>query len=74
MFDQALEGWLAAGLLAIERSATLEAEFHLRSGLEIVAELPATQKRTEKHIRLLTASRAAQRPTQGLQLRRCRGV
>ena len=65
LFDQALEGWLAAGLLAIERSATLEAESHLRSGLEIVAKLPATQKRTEKHIRLLTALGAAQRATQG---------
>jgi class 3 adenylate cyclase/tetratricopeptide (TPR) repeat protein len=65
LYEQAIESWLAAGLLAIERSATLEAESHLRTGLSLVAKLPATQKLTKQEIRLQTALGAALRATQG---------
>jgi class 3 adenylate cyclase/tetratricopeptide (TPR) repeat protein len=65
LYHQAIEGWLSAGLLAIERSATLEAESHLRTGLSLVAKLPATQKPTKQEIRLQTALGAALRATQG---------
>jgi class 3 adenylate cyclase/tetratricopeptide (TPR) repeat protein/ABC-type transport system involved in cytochrome c biogenesis ATPase subunit len=63
--DQAIEGWLNAGLRAIERSATLEAESHLRTGLTLLATLPATQERTKQEVRLQTALGAALRGTQG---------
>ena len=65
LHDQAIEAWLAAGLRAIERSATQEAVAHLEAGLKLVAKLPAAQEWTKQEVRLQTALGAALRATQG---------
>ena len=65
LHDQAIEAWLAAGLRAIERSATQEAVAHLEAGLNLVAKLPAAQERTKQEVRLQTALGAALRATRG---------
>jgi class 3 adenylate cyclase/tetratricopeptide (TPR) repeat protein len=65
LHDQAIEAWLAAGLRAIERSATQEAVAHLEAGLKLVAKLAAAEERTKQEVRLQTALGAALRATQG---------
>jgi tetratricopeptide (TPR) repeat protein len=43
--DEAVTQWLLAGQLAVARAANHEAIGHLKRGLELVSELPATEQR-----------------------------
>jgi predicted ATPase len=52
---QAIPYWQQAGHRAIERSANMEAISHLSKGLELLATLPDTPKRTQQELTLQTA-------------------
>jgi predicted ATPase len=49
---EAVEAWLQAGKSALRRSATKEAVTHLREGLSLLSELPASQRRDEVEMAL----------------------
>jgi class 3 adenylate cyclase/predicted ATPase len=63
--DQAIDYWLKAGQRAMQRSAHVEAERHLRKGLELVAGLPATALRFRREIALQNALGVCLMPTRG---------
>ena len=50
--EQAIRYWLQAGRRAAERSANREAVQHFRSGLETIAELPASEERDRLELSL----------------------
>ena len=50
--EAAADYWLAAGRLAMQRSAHVEAERHLRAGLASLADLPDTPARKRREIAL----------------------
>ena len=63
--EQAIDSWTRAGLLALERWATGEAVSHLRSGLELLAQLPATEERDRKELGILQALGPALQASRG---------
>jgi predicted ATPase len=50
--EQAIDYWLKAGQRAMQRSDHVEAEGHLRKGLELLASLPETTERQHREIAL----------------------
>ena len=54
-WSEAAEFWLAAGQLAFERSAAVEAADHLNRGLAALAELPEDGERARKELMLRVA-------------------
>jgi class 3 adenylate cyclase len=63
--EQAIEYWLKAGQRAIQRSAHIEAERHLRVGLALLAGLPETTARHHGEINLQNALGVCLMPTRG---------
>jgi predicted ATPase len=63
--EQAVDFWLKAGQRAMQRSAHVEAERHLRKGLELLAALPATAPRFRREIALQNALGVCLMPTRG---------
>jgi class 3 adenylate cyclase/predicted ATPase len=63
--EQAIEHWLKAGQRAMQRSAHIEAERHLRLGLALLAGLPETTARHHREINLQNALGVCLMPTRG---------
>jgi class 3 adenylate cyclase/predicted ATPase len=63
--EQAVDYWLKAGQRAMQRSAHIEAERHLRKGLEVLAGLPETASRFGREIALQNALGVCLMPTRG---------
>jgi len=63
--EQAVDYWLKAGQRAMQRSAHIEAERHLRKGLELLAPLPQTASRFRREIALQNALGVCLMPTRG---------
>jgi predicted ATPase len=63
--EQAIEYWLKAGQRAMQRSAHIEAERHLRVGLALLAGLPETATRHHREIALQNALGVCLMPTRG---------
>ena len=63
--EQAIEYWLKAGQRAMQRSAHIEAERHLRVGLALLAGLPETTARHHREIALQNALGVCLMPTRG---------
>jgi predicted ATPase len=63
--EQAVDYWLKAGLRAMQRSANIDAERHLRKGLELLAPLPETASRLQREIALQNALGVCLMPTRG---------
>jgi class 3 adenylate cyclase/predicted ATPase/predicted transcriptional regulator len=63
--EQAVDYWLKAGQRAMLRSAHIEAENHLRRGLELLAPLPQTASRLRREIALQNALGVCLMPTRG---------
>jgi class 3 adenylate cyclase/predicted ATPase len=62
---QAIEYWLKAGQRAMQRSAHIEAERHLRLGIALLADLPETTARHHREIALQNALGVCLMPTRG---------
>jgi class 3 adenylate cyclase/predicted ATPase len=63
--EQAIDYWLKAGQRAMQRSAHVEAESHLRKGLELLAALPETEARHRREIALQNTLGVCLMPTRG---------
>jgi class 3 adenylate cyclase/predicted ATPase len=63
--EQALDYWLKAGQRAMQRSAHIEAERHLRIGLDLLAGLPETTARHRREITLQNTLGVCLMPTRG---------
>jgi class 3 adenylate cyclase/predicted ATPase len=63
--EKAVDYWLIAGQRAMQRSAHVEAERHLRKGLELLAALPAGAPRFGREITLRNALGVCLMPTRG---------
>lgn len=63
--DQAVSYWYRAGRQALMAHASVEAQHHLRAGLEALGRLPSTQERTLQELHLLTALGPAVMATEG---------
>ena len=63
--EQAIDYWLKAGQRAMQRSAHIEAERHLRMGLELLAGLPETTTRHHREIALQNTLGVCLMPTRG---------
>ena len=63
--ERAVDYWLKAGLRAMQRSAHIEAERHLRRGLELLAPLAQTASRLDREIALQNALGVCLMPTRG---------
>jgi class 3 adenylate cyclase/predicted ATPase len=63
--EQAIDYWLNAGQRAVQRSAHIEAERHLRKGLELLAGLSDTVTRDRLEIALQNALGVCLMPTRG---------
>jgi class 3 adenylate cyclase/predicted ATPase len=63
--ENAVDYWLKAGQRSMQRSAHVEAERHLRKGLELLAALPAGTPRFRREITLLNALGVCLMPTRG---------
>jgi predicted ATPase len=63
--EPAIDHWHEAGRRAMQRSANIEAEDHLRKGLEVVDSLPETPERRRREIALLNALGVCLMPTRG---------
>ena len=63
--EQAIDYWLKAGQRAMQRSAHVEAEGHLRKGLELLDGLPETVARHRREIALQNTLGVCLMPTRG---------
>ena len=63
--EQAVDYWLKAGQRAMQRSAHVEAERHLRKGLDLLAALPEISSRSHREIALQNALGVCLMPTRG---------
>ena len=63
--EQAIDYWLKAGKRAMQRSANIEAERHLRKGLELLISLPETTARHSREITLQNTLGVCLMPTRG---------
>jgi class 3 adenylate cyclase/predicted ATPase len=63
--EQAVDYWLKAGQRSMQRSAHIEAERHLRRGLEVLAPLPQTASRWHRETALHNALGVCLMPTRG---------
>ena len=63
--EQATDYWLKAGQRAMQRSANIEAERHLRVGLDLLAGLPETTARHQREITLQNTLGVSLMPTRG---------
>ena len=63
--EQAIDYWLKAGQRAMQRSAHVEAERHLRVGLELLGGLPETTARHHREITLQNTLGVCLMPTRG---------
>jgi class 3 adenylate cyclase/predicted ATPase len=63
--EQAIDYWLKAGQRAMQRSAHIEAERHLRIGLDLLAGLPETAARHHSEITLQNTLGVCLMPTRG---------
>jgi class 3 adenylate cyclase/predicted ATPase len=63
--EQAIDYWLKAGQRAIQRSTHIEAERHLRIGLELLAGMPETTARHHREITLQNTLGVCLMPTRG---------
>ena len=63
--EEAIDYWLKAGQRAMQRSAHVEAERHLRVGLELLAGLPETTARHHREITLQNTLGVCLMPTRG---------
>jgi predicted ATPase len=63
--EEAVDYWQKAGQLAMQRSAHIEAERHLRLGLELLAGLPETTTRHQREIALQNTLGVCLMPTRG---------
>jgi class 3 adenylate cyclase/predicted ATPase len=63
--DLAVDHWQMAGQHAMKRSANIEAEGHIRKGLEILASMPETSERHRREIALLNTLGVCLMPTRG---------
>ncbi|HWX26412.1 MAG TPA: adenylate/guanylate cyclase domain-containing protein, partial [Steroidobacteraceae bacterium] len=63
--EQAIDYWLKAGQRAMQRSANIEAERHLRKGLELLIGLPETTARDFREITLQNTLGVCLMPTRG---------
>ena len=63
--EQAIDYWLKAGQRAMQRSAHVEAESHLRKGLELLAALPETEALHRREIALQNTLGVCLMPTRG---------
>jgi class 3 adenylate cyclase/predicted ATPase len=63
--EQAIDFWLKAGQRAMQRSAHVEAERHLRVGLALLAGLPETAARHHREIALQNTLGVCLMPTRG---------
>jgi predicted ATPase len=63
--EQAIDYWLKAGQRAMQQSAHIEAERHMRAGLELLAALPQAAARHQREIALQNALGVCLMPTRG---------
>ena len=63
--ERAVDYWLKAGKRAMKRSAHVEAERHLRKGLDLLTALPETSSRTRREIALQNTLGVFLMPTRG---------
>jgi class 3 adenylate cyclase/predicted ATPase len=63
--EQAIDYWLKAGQRAMRRSANIEAERHLRKGLELLSNLPDATARDFREIALQNVLGVCLMPTRG---------
>ena len=63
--EQATDYWLKAGQRAMQRSANIEAERHLRVGIDLLAGLPETTARQKREISLQNTLGVCLMPTRG---------
>ncbi len=63
--EQAVDYWRMAGQHAMKRSANIEAEGHIRKGLEILANMPEAPQRNRREIALLNTLGVCLMPTRG---------
>ena len=63
--EQATDYWLKAGQRAMQRSANIEAERHLRVGIDLLAGLPETTTRPQREITLQNTLGVCLMPTRG---------
>ena len=63
--EQATDYWLKAGQGAMQRSANIEAERHLRVGIDLLAGLPETTTRHQREITLQNTLGVCLMPTRG---------
>ena len=63
--EEAIDCWLKAGKRAMQRSANIEAERHLRKGLELLINLPETTARDLREISLQNTLGVCLMPTRG---------
>jgi len=63
--EQATDYWLKAGQRAMQRSANIEAERHLRVGIDLLAGLPETTARHQREISLQNTLGVCLMPTRG---------
>ena len=63
--EQAIDYWLKAGQRAMQQSAHIEAERHLRTGLGLLAALPETPARQRREIALQNTLGVCLMPTRG---------
>jgi class 3 adenylate cyclase/predicted ATPase len=63
--EQAADYWLKAGQRAMQRSAHVEAERHLRKGLKVLAGLPETASRFTREIAVQNTLGVCLMPTRG---------
>ncbi len=63
--EQAVDYWEMAGQHAMKRSANIEAEGHIRKGLEILACMPEAPQRRRREIALLNTLGVCLMPTRG---------
>ena len=61
----AVDHWHLAGQRAMQRSANVEAEAHIRKGLAILAETPESTERRRREIALLNTLGVCMMPTRG---------
>jgi class 3 adenylate cyclase/predicted ATPase len=63
--EQAIDYWLTAGQRAMQQSAHIEAERHLRAGLGLLSGLPDTAARDDREITLQNTLGVCLMPTRG---------
>ena len=63
--EEAIDYWLKAGKRAMQRSANIEAERHLRKGVELLINLPETTARDFREITLQNTLGVCLMPTRG---------